>query len=139
MKIVYVRKVKGSGLTKTQKALLGSSAALLGVAGAAALASRRSQQPAYAIDRVKADMDAQYLNMAGVDPYRSPIPTTKVARSPVWKTPSWGVEDNERIDDFESPRAQAKNNQKAYLKARAGTKELQKIPLRKSVPSVTNR
>jgi len=62
MKIVYVRKVKGSGLTKTQKALLGSSAALLGVAGAAALASRNAGPQPTNLDRAMQDLAAQRLN-----------------------------------------------------------------------------
>lgn len=61
MKIVYVRKVKGSGLTKTQKALLGTSAALLGVAGAAALARNLGPQPTN-LDRAVQDLAAQRLN-----------------------------------------------------------------------------
>lgn len=63
MKIVYVRKVKGSGLTKTQKALLGTSAALLGVAGAAALARNAGPQPTH-LDRAMQDLAAQRLNVA---------------------------------------------------------------------------
>ena len=62
MKFVYVRKVKGSGLTKTQKALLGSSAALLGVAGAAALASRNVGPQPTNLDRAMQDLAAQRLN-----------------------------------------------------------------------------
>jgi hypothetical protein len=140
MKIVYVRKVKGSGLTSKQKAALGTTAALLGVAGAAALAAR-NQRPVYAIDRVKADMDAQRLNQARDDVWNRPyVPTTPVAGSPYYKTASWDPEDNERIDDVQSSKKQTISNEKAYLKSRAATKELRNIPLRKFPPtSVTYR
>ena len=142
MKIVHVRRVKGCGLTSKQKAALGTTAALLGVAGAAALAAR-NQRPVYAIDRVKADLDAQRLNQARDDvwsPYKAPVPTTPVAGSPYYKTASWDPEDNERIDDVQSPKKQTISNQKAYLKSRAATSELRNIPLRKRPPtSVTYR
>ena len=73
MKIVYVRKVKGSGHTKTQKALLGTSAALLGVAGAAALARNAGPQPTH-LDRAMQDLAAQRLNatLASEDAQRLP-------------------------------------------------------------------
>jgi len=66
MKIVYVRKVKGCGLTSKQKAALGTTAALLGVAGAAALAARNQQKPTN-LDRAMQDLTAQRLNQARVD------------------------------------------------------------------------
>ena len=69
MRIIGIRKIRGTGLTKKQKIALGTTAALLGVAGLAGAAHYNQPKPTN-LDRAMKDLAAQQLNQVRDDSFQ---------------------------------------------------------------------